>query len=673
MGKSVRAARGWMRAFAGLCALGAATLAAAQSLSHAPDPMFHDAFEGITAGPFNDSDAARFLAQTTFGPTDADIAHLRSVGYQGWLNEQFAATPTYEITDQAGQTAYLNWVSGTLNEQVGQNNRFEAWLLGALGGPDPKNNAIIHKDQLRQRVAFALSEIFVISDQNDTLGNNARGMANYYDLLTKDAFLNYRQLLEEVTLSPAMGVYLNMLGNRRADLYNNVHPDENYGREINQLFGVGLVMLNSDGTPQLSGGQPIATYVQGAITNFAHVFTGWNWHDCDRQWDYGTQIFTGRYYDYFLDCYTPYYDPQDFLTPMAAYETKPTDAQVVPYFDFDYHDNGLHQDDLHGKKLLDYGQSGNGVLADGGTAYSDLTFALDNIFNHPNVGPFISRQLIQRLVTSNPSPAYVQRVAGIFNNNGSNVRGDLKAVVQAILLDPEARYGQWHSSDTFGKLREPLIVLTHFWRAMHAVHHCGQNVAAIGTPGTMGYSPPSSYATQPYRYGGYGTGWNTNGTQYDGVAQAALDANTVFNFFKPSFIPAGEMTTLGLLGPEFQMQTDSIIAHIDNTLAGMTLYGNFDVNAACGAGDTFGNIMIDHTQDNALAGTASGGAGDPANALVDAYNKRFMSGQMSPFMRQNLLAYLNTIDSSWGADWKQRRAMNALYMILASPEYMIQK
>jgi len=202
---------------------------------------------------------------------------------------------------------------------------------------------------------------------------------------------------------------------------------------------------------------------------------------------------------------------------------------------------------------------------------------------------------------------------------------------------------------------------------------CGQNVAAIGTPGTMGYSPPSSYANQPYRYGGYGTGWSTNGTQWAGVNQAALDANTVFNFFKPSFIPSGEMSTRNLLGPEFQMQTDSVIAHINNTLGGMTLYGDFDTSEACVASDLFGDIKIDHAQDIVLAGSAGGGPADPADALVDEYNKRFMSGQMSPFMRQNLLAYLNTIDSSWGADWKQQRAMNALYMILVSPEYMIQK
>jgi hypothetical protein len=263
------------RCLACIAAIGLPVAATAAGLSHAPDPLFHDGMEGISVGPSTDSDAARFLAQTTFGPTDADIAHLRSVGYTTWLAEQFAAPPTYQMD-------YINWVGGTLGEQVGQNNRTEAWFLEALGGPDPKNNALIHTDQLRQRVAFALSEILVVSDQNTELGlNGATGMAYYYDILVRNAFGNYRQLLEEVTLSPAMGVYLNMMGNRRADLSQNIHPDENYGREINQLFSIGLVMLNLDGTPQLSGGQPIPTYAQGTITNFAHVLTGWNWKSCD--------------------------------------------------------------------------------------------------------------------------------------------------------------------------------------------------------------------------------------------------------------------------------------------------------------------------------------------------------------------------------------------------------
>jgi uncharacterized protein (DUF1800 family) len=683
---------GAVRLTAAICALGFATAAVGQAqLSHFPDPIFHDGYNGLDspgAANVSAADAARFLTQATFGPTDADIASVRTLGYTGWLNQQFAATPTYEITDRSGQvnSAYLNWVANVLHEDVGQNNRQEAWFQGALGGKDPQfptNSAYNHTDQLRQRVAFALSEILVISRQNPTLDGYARGMAGYYDLLIKDAFGNYRQLLQDVTLSAAMGEYLNMVGNRRADLTQNVHPDENYGREINQLFSVGLVMLNPDGTPQLDGtGKPIPTYDQNTITNFAHVFTGWNWADCDKNYNYPNNappVWNGTYSDHFTDCFSPYEEPDAFLKPMIAFD-------VVNYpdpGDPSYHDNGTDTvNDTAHKQLLHYtgaamspGESSPGMLGPGGTAAADLAFALDNIFNHPNVGPFIAKQLIMRLVTSNPTPAYVARVAGIFNDDRSaqHVRGNLKAVVQAILLDPEARYGQFHDPESFGKLREPLLTLTHFWRAMGAQHKCGLNIAASGN------SSASMYANQPYRYAGYSTAWSTDYSVAWGVGvdQAALDAPTVFNFFKPGFAPSGEMSARGLVGPEFQIATDSIVAATNNTFANYALYGNYDLAATCDANDDFGDVMVNYAQDKALAGSASGGSADPSDRLVDAYNIRFMSGQMSPYMRNQLVSYLNTIDSGWanpqGSDWRLQRVYRALYLVLTSPEYMVQK
>ncbi len=591
--------------------------------SHAPDALLHDGFEGAALGPFTDGDASRFLAQATFGPTDADIAHLRAVGYQTWLNEQFAAAPTHTL-------AYMDWVEDTLGEQVGQDTRREAWFLGALGGPDPANNSLIHTDQLRQRVAFALSEIMVVSEENAMLAAFPRGIGYYYDTLVDNSFGNYRTLLERITLNPAMGIYLNMLANQRANAAQNIHPDENYAREVNQLFSVGLVMLNPDGTPRLSGGQQIPTYSQNTIKAFAHVFTGWNWSDCGD----------------FTSCGPDWTNSTNFMQPMAPMAA--------------YHDNGTHADDMHSKQLLAYaGAQNGGVLADGGTPASDLAFALDNIYNHPNVGPFISRQLIQRLVTSNPVPAYVQRVAAVFDTNRTNPN-QLREVVKAILLDPEARSGQWRSND-YGKLREPLLALTHFWRAMQARHHCGINGSA------------GNYAN-PYRYAGYITGWGTSDSQYGtGVAQAPVDAPSVFNFFKPSYLPPGEMTTRGLRGPEFQLQTDSIIANTVNSVRVRAFYLDFSNDCT---GDEFGEIKINHLQDVALAASANGGAADPADRLVDAYNKRFMSGQMSPFMRQTLLNYLNLIDSSWTesvSDWRLWRVHSALYLVLSSPEYMIQK
>ncbi len=644
-----------------LAALGtSASAAAAAPLSHGPDPLFHDGLEGITAGPFNDSDASRFLAQATFGPTDADIATLRSEGYQTWLTNQFNAAASHQLT-------YLDWATNVLGEDIGQGNRQEAWFLNALGGPDPAGGAA-HTDQLRQRVAFALSEILVISDQNTTLSGYPAGMAYMYDILIDNAFGNYGTMLQQVTLSPAMGVYLNMMGNRRADLANNLHPDENYGREINQLFGIGLVMLNTDGTPQLSGGATIPTYTQSVITNFAHVFTGWNWKDCDE--NNGTQFA----YDQFTYCFPPYQLPADFRSPMIAFDK----VDFPNVGDPSYHDNGTDlTNDVSNKQLLSYsGAVNGGVLADGGSAASDLQFAINNIYNHPNVGPFISKQLIQRLVTSNPSPAYVQRVATVFNNNRASST-QMKLVVQAILLDPEARLGQWQNPDTFGKLREPLLTLTHFWRAMGAKHMCGTDFVQHNSDGT---TTNYKYHNQPNRYAGYSTVYGTNDVQYGvGVAQASMDALTVFNFFKPSFAPSGEIVAKGLVAPEFQLQTDSVIANTGNS-ATYRAY-DLDIADACtDQGDTtypeFGDVKVNHAMDVSFAGSGNGGPSDPSNRLVDEYSKRFMSGQMSPFMRDQLISYLNQIDKNWvsdGSDWRLQRIYRALYLIFTSPEYMIQK
>ncbi|HXR63006.1 MAG TPA: DUF1800 family protein [Rudaea sp.] len=637
------ASKGVSRAARSVFALSLSALCAyshAAALSHLPDPMFHDGMEGPIAGPFNDADAARFLAQATFGPTDADIADLRARGYQAWIDRQMDAVQT----PPSSQLAYYTWVSksiasGGLGENTGYNNIVEAWFLGALGGPDPQfpaNAAMNHTDQLRQRVAFALSEIFVISDQNTLIDQHPDGQAYFYDILSNNAFANFRTLLEQVTLSPAMGVYLNMQGNPRANLSQNLHPDENYAREINQLFSIGLVMLNDDGTPQLdSFGKPVPTYDQAVVTAFAHVFTGWNWADCT----------TGG----FKSCG---YHGLDFQLPMIA----PT-----PYT---YHDNGTDPaNDIACKQLLHYptaansgacgGAGAKGTLSSGGTPATDLAFALDNIFNHPNVGVFIGKQLIQRLVTSNPSPEYVQRITAVFNNDGFGVRGNLGAVVKAILLDPEARYGQFQDPEVFGKLREPLLRITHFWRAMGARHQCGGAGYVNG-----------DYANAPYRYAGYDLAYGTNDTIYgNGVGQAPMKADTVFNFFKPGYVPGGEMAAAGLLGPEFQINTDTLISNSTNAI--FDFYGpGFDISdaPACSGYGPPGEVAVDRSSDIALL-TANGNA-----ALIDRYNRLFMSGQMSPFMRQTLLTYLNSL----GGSSKQR--VNALLMlILTSPEYMIQK
>jgi uncharacterized protein (DUF1800 family) len=585
--------------------------ASAQGLSHWPDAGFGDSFDGAAAGPVNDNDAARFLAQATFGPSPNDIAHLRAVGYSGWLGEQFAAPVSTE-------THYLDWfLTAYPDDYLSDDTRLEIWAINSVGTPDPSrpppNN--VPADQLRQRVAFALSEIFVVSNSNGTLAYEPWALASFYDMLANDAFGNYRTLLEDVTKHPAMGIFLSSIQNQKADPTENIHPDENYAREVMQLFSIGLKQLNLDGTPVLAGGQDVPTYDQTTVRGFAAVFTGWDWNNTGC----GDTTYNCCDGDYFFWCGPSNQNDPPWMLPMQPVEA--------------YHDN------TSDKQLLVYpGVSlPNGVLMHGGDAQTEMTHALDNIFNHPNVGPFIATRLIERLVTSNPTPAYVQRVATVFNNNGSGVRGDLKAVVTAILLDPEARYGQWQLPDTFGKLREPLLKITQMWRAMEARSTGGR----IGTLATW---PPIE----------------------EQIGQAPQRSPTVFNFFKPDFEQPGEVEDRGLVSPEFQILTDTAIVATPNYFF-HEVFCDYTGSTNCWASDDPTTMQMNEDRDAALA------ASDPAG-LVDAYNALFMSGQMSPFMRDVLITRLNLLtEDNYGQDLGRTRVQHALYLILNSPEYSIQK
>ena len=529
--------------------------------------------------PIRANDAARFLAQATFGPSLADIEYLRQRGYQRWLNEQFAMPASY-------QSPYLDAVPFGQGYE-GQRLRTEAWFLHALGGPDPFVPAIVHRDQLRQRVAFALSEIFVVSDRHDFLFPQPYAMAGYYDVLVRNSLGNYRQLLEEVTLHPAMGLYLSMLGNQKPDPTRNVRPDENFAREILQLFSVGLVRLNRDGSPLLDGqGQPIPTYDQFTVKGFAHAFTGWSFAGC------------GHY----PSCWFNDFDAPAWrmpMTPYPAYHASVEDKQLLVY---------------PGVALP------GGVLPGGGSAQADLDAALDNIFHHPNVGPFIARQLIQRLVTSNPSRGYVARVAARFNNNGVGVRGDMKAVVRAILLDREARQPGAHPH--LGKVREPILRLTNLWRALDAGTESGR----------IEIWDPQEY-----------------------LGQAPLRAPSVFNFFSPSYKPIGELSERGLFAPELQLATDFQLP-ITNDALGDAVYLNYI------RGPQGGDVALDLDRDAPLAANP--------DALLDRYDLLFFSGRMSSRTRQILLAHL---EATPNGDGGRDRVREALYLIVNSPEYTVQK
>ena len=507
-------------------------------------------------------DASRLLTQATFGPTRDSIVEVQTLGIEAWLDAQFSMQGA----------PHLDYVLAHSNNS-NRAPRHEIWWSDVVRG----------EDQLRQRVAFALSQLFVVSDTGYTLANSQYGITHYYDMLRENAFGNYRELLEKVTLSPVMGLYLSMLQNAKNDPVASTRADENYAREVLQLFSIGLHVLNIDGT---TDGTPVFT--QDQIEAFARVFTGWNYADAG-QWN--RPPFTGA----------------DLINPMLPFES--------------FHDTDA-------KTLL------NGATAPAGlSARQDLEFALDNIFNHPNVGPFIARQLIKRLVTSNPSPAYIQRIATVFNDDGSGERGNLQAVVRALLLDSEARSIPGFSA--YGKLREPVLRLSHLWRAFNV------------QPGTQ------SSARQEFN-----TGSPEMLNLDDVTGQAVLKSPSVFNFFQPGFSPAGPVADQNLVAPEFELFTES------NELATTNRIGRQIQEAYLGNPDSSGRrtSYLDFSYERSLAA-------EPEQ-LLDHLNILLLSGNLSADLRVILVNHLNGLpDTEPGLS---QRVRDAVTLIMASPDYLVQ-
>lgn len=447
-------------------------------------------------------DVVRFLTQATFGPTEDTIQRLIAddADYATWIDEQISmpSSNLLDLLDQKLSQANLP----TSRVDLDQAYHKQLLLSDALW-----ETFAYGDDQLRQRVAFALSQIFVISETSDTLFNNARGVGAYHDLLANHAFGNFRDLLQDVTLNPMMGEYLSMIRNEKANSEQNIRPDENYARELMQLFSIGLVMLNQDGSIQTDGsGQPIPTYDQDIIKAFARVFTGWTYNNAN-SWYYDGWLFG------------------DTISPMKAYEF-------------------IHDTD---EKVLLNGET----LPGGQTALADIEDALDNIFNHPNVAPFISKQLIQRLVTSNPSPDYVSRISAIFSDNGEGVRGDLGAVIRAILLDDEAREGHQASPQTFGKLKEPLLKFTALIRAFNVQGSHPINSAGNLQPTLRYFWPSIASGQKPY------------------------GSPSVFNFYRPDHSPAGPIRDSGLVAPETQILNEYFITEATN-YGSATIFNSYD-------------------------------------------------------------------------------------------------
>jgi uncharacterized protein (DUF1800 family) len=530
--------------------------------------------------------AARLLTQASFGPNDASIEAVRSAGIERWITDQINAPRQIEshLAHMDRRLAVLRQANA--NAMLGPAQFYETWW----------KNAVSSNDQLRQRMTFALSQVFVVSLNDGAI--QPRSIGSYYDMLGANAFANYRQLLEQVTLHPAMGIYLTYLGNQKEDASGARTPDENYAREVLQLMSIGLFELNPDGTVRTdSQGRPLAAYTPDDIAGLAKVFTGFSWfHPAP-----SNTTFNGGNRD-----------PNREVTPMIAYQN--------------FHSTSAKT--FLGRTI---------PAATTPDAQGDLRIALDTIAAHPNVGPFMCTRLIQQLIESNPSRAAVQRCSGVWANNGSGVRGDLAAVVRAILTDAEARPAAPVSDD--GKLREPVIRTTNWLRAFEARSQTGD------------WLIPSTSSNQS-------------------LAQAPMAAPSVFNFWRPGFVPAGTTETgrRNLLAPEFQAVDEVSVAGYTNTMANWISAGV----GATPAGSSTRDVTTAYTKELAVA--------DNAGALVDRLNLLLFYGQMPATLRERLIAAVNstplpaagatqaTIDAV-----RLNRVRNAITIAMASPDYLVQR
>ncbi len=492
--------------------------------------------------------ADRFLQQTTFGPTPQTITQVQNSGVQGFLTQQFGLSVTPYPAPAQGETD-LNALQ-------------QRFFVQALTAPD----------QLRQRVAFALSQIFVIGGAKV---GDPTAYTNYLQLLEADSFTNYRQIMNDVTLSPAMGHWLDMVNNGKPNTAQGDHANENYAREFMQLFTIGTSQLNPDGSYQLdSNGNQIPTYTQDTVEAFARAYTGWT-------------------YPLTPGMTQQTYDPAYWTGPMVAVDSN---------------------HDTDPKQLLVYpGVASGGLLPGGQTATQDLKGAMDNVFNHPNVGPFVCRELIQHLVTSNPSPAYIQRVASVFNDNGSGVRGDMKSVITAILMDPEARRGDDPATavGTDGHLQEPILFIAGLMRAFNATSD-GSNLSYYSSD--MGQDP--------------------------------LFSPSVFNFYSPDYVIPGTMS----FGPEFQLLTTATSLNRANW-----------VNTF-----VFGSMGSGNKLDFSSYATQAANAG----ALVDTLNGLLMHGAMSPDMKSSIVGAMQSAPA--GNKQLMQEAQIAIYLVASSSQYQVQ-
>ncbi len=550
--------------------------------------------------PASKDAASRFLTQASFGPTDASVQRVLDLGYSQWIDEQFTKAPSQHRARWEALEAAVK--ASSASNTVGQDGVMHSFWQRALTG----------EDQLRQRVALALSEIFVISMVEPAVGDYPRAAADFLDVLGTSGLTSYRELLEAVTLHPMMGRYLTSLGNRKADAATGRVPDENYAREVMQLFSIGLWELELDGSRRLVGGAPVEIYGPTDIAGIAKVFTGWSWACPVAPTLTNSTCFWGGVTG------NNQSDPLRFFKPMMAYpqqhatEAKQFLGVTVPAQ-----------------------TTGTNPVRGAPDAAASLRIALDRLATHPNTAPFISKQLIQRLVTSNPSPAYVQSVAQVFRDTD----GDMKAVVKAILLHSEART----QSGTTGKVREPLLRLSAALRA-------------------FGYTSDTGW----YKVG------NTDSATSQ-LGQSVLRSPSVFNFYRPGYVPPGSQAAAqNLVAPEMQ------IAHETSAAA----YVNYMRDAVSG-GVGIHNGVPYNRKDLQPSFTAELALASDPSALVDLVNHKLMYGTMPAPLKaliQNAVSAMplrqvgvsGATQANVDTD-KRNRVNAAVFLALVSPEYQTQK
>jgi uncharacterized protein (DUF1800 family) len=567
-----------------------------------PDPVLPAGDEVPAAAPVQPAsrgDAARFLQQATLGPSSADVDSLMARSFSQWLDQQVAQpfTGAYVETMQAWFDRGNSYHPGNGGVNYSPSIVEHRFWHNAINGPDA----------LRHRMVHTWIQIFVVSLEDSNLYDHGRAFGSYLDQLGTLAFANFRDLLEMVALSPVMGMYLSHIRNQKEDLATGRLPDENFAREVMQLFTIGLHELNLDGTEKLDAqGRPIETYNNTDVSGLARVFTGWSWgfDDQDIQSN-GTTFKWGG--------------PGRYLTTGAErFDLRP--MRIYP----DFH-SSLE------KKFL-------GVTIPVGTpGTQSLRTALDTLFQHSNVGPFIGKQLIQRLVTSNPSASFVRRVARVFNDNGLGVRGDMTAVIKAILLDPEARQAPRGES---GKIREPVLRVTQWARAFGAESLTGR--------------------------------WMMGGDLRN-LSQAALHSPSVFNFYRPGYVPPNtSIATNNMVAPEMQIVNESTVAEWTNFSFALAGWGTGWTGSGVDIPDALKNktdVYVDFaSSQNKMRLLVA----DGIDKLIDEINVLFYGGQMSAALRAALITAVDTVPS-WDTKQAENRCRTAMFLALAAPEFLAQR